>query len=110
MCTTEITKTTEGNDLTYEVIGCAIDVHRLLGPGLLESVYEQCLESELSQSRISVRLRQATVNKSRGTSGRPSLTPGFSRRKCSVDGSREGPAPPSPIFGPWGQCLHFNLV
>jgi hypothetical protein len=30
------------NELTYEVIGCAIEVHRHLGQGLLESVYEKC--------------------------------------------------------------------
>jgi GxxExxY protein len=31
------------NDLTGEVIGAAIEVHKALGPGLLESVYEECL-------------------------------------------------------------------
>ncbi len=30
------------NELTYKVIGCAIEVHKILGPGLLESVYEKC--------------------------------------------------------------------
>ncbi|HEX4876278.1 MAG TPA: GxxExxY protein [Chitinophagaceae bacterium] len=34
------------NDLTYKVIGCAIEVHKSLGPGLLESVYEKCLIKE----------------------------------------------------------------
>jgi GxxExxY protein len=33
--------------LTYEVIGCAIEVHKQLGPGLLESVYEKCFVREL---------------------------------------------------------------
>jgi GxxExxY protein len=32
------------NDLTYEIIGAAIEVHRHLGPGLLESVYHSCLK------------------------------------------------------------------
>jgi GxxExxY protein len=36
------------NDLTYKVIGCAIEVHKRLGPGLLESVYEKCFLRELS--------------------------------------------------------------
>jgi len=33
--------------LTYQVIGCAIEVHRVLGPGLLESIYERCLIREM---------------------------------------------------------------
>ena len=33
--------------LTEKVIGCAIEVHRVLGPGLLASVYEHCLAREL---------------------------------------------------------------
>lgn len=35
------------NELTYHVIGCAIEVHKHLGPGLLESVYERCFVKEL---------------------------------------------------------------
>ena len=35
------------DDLTYKVIGCAIEVHKHLGPGLLESVYEKCFLKEL---------------------------------------------------------------
>jgi len=37
------------NDLTHEIIGAAIEVHRQVGPGLLESIYEECLVSELKQ-------------------------------------------------------------
>jgi GxxExxY protein len=36
------------NDLTYEIIGAAIEVHKELGPGLLESVYHRCLYYELN--------------------------------------------------------------
>ena len=36
------------NELTYETIGAAIEVHRALGPGLLESAYQACLCRELS--------------------------------------------------------------
>lgn len=38
----------ELNDLTHKIIGCAIEVHKQLGPGLLESAYEECLCYELS--------------------------------------------------------------
>jgi len=34
--------------LTARIIGCAIEVHRALGPGLLESAYERCLAYELT--------------------------------------------------------------
>jgi GxxExxY protein len=37
------------NSITEKVIGCAIEVHRTIGPGLLESAYEKCLCYELSQ-------------------------------------------------------------
>jgi GxxExxY protein len=40
------------DDLSNKVLGCAIEVHRELGPGLLESTYEQCLAYELSRAKI----------------------------------------------------------
>ena len=36
------------NELTYNVLGCAIEVHKKLGPGLLESIYEKCFIRELN--------------------------------------------------------------
>ncbi|MCX6157231.1 MAG: GxxExxY protein [Ignavibacteriota bacterium] len=44
----------DNNLLTESIIGCAIDVHKQLGPGLLESVYENCLMYELKQKGFSV--------------------------------------------------------
>ena len=41
--------------LTGKVIGCAIEVHRNLGPGLLESVYQICLTEELAMAGIQAR-------------------------------------------------------
>jgi GxxExxY protein len=40
------------NDLTKEIISAAIEVHRALGPGLLESAYEECLCQELSLRNV----------------------------------------------------------
>ena len=40
------------NELTGAVIGAAIEVHRFLGPGLLESAYEKCLSRELALREI----------------------------------------------------------
>ncbi|MGE0431161.1 MAG: GxxExxY protein [Planctomycetota bacterium] len=40
---------------TEQIIGAAIEVHRELGPGLLESAYQACLRWELEQRRIAVR-------------------------------------------------------
>ncbi|WP_226335705.1 GxxExxY protein [Echinicola marina] len=40
--------------LSYEITGCAIKVHRELGPGLLESVYQQCLSFELRKQGFNV--------------------------------------------------------
>ena len=42
----------EINKLTEILIGCAIEVHRQLGPGLLESAYEECLCYELAKSGL----------------------------------------------------------
>ncbi len=43
------------NALTEQIIGAAIEVHRELGPGLLESAYEQCLCHELSLRKVGFR-------------------------------------------------------
>ena len=45
-------KNLELNDITSEIIGAAIEVHKVLGPGLLESAYEECLCQELGLRRI----------------------------------------------------------
>ena len=47
------------NDLTHEIIGCAIKVHKELGPGLLESVYEKCLAHLLIQNGMKVGRQQS---------------------------------------------------
>jgi GxxExxY protein len=48
------------NEITEKLIGCAIEVHRQLGPGLLEQVYEEALCVELELRRLSYR-RQVSV-------------------------------------------------
>lgn len=42
------------NKLTEKIIGCAIEVHRNLGPGLLESAYQECLLFELTKLGLKV--------------------------------------------------------
>ncbi len=42
------------NDLSYKVIGCALEVYKTLGPGLLESAYEKALIHELTENGIPV--------------------------------------------------------
>lgn len=46
---------TSNNFITNEIIGAAIDVHRALGPGLLESAYRECLHFELIDKGLKVR-------------------------------------------------------
>lgn len=40
------------DELTYEVVGAAIEVHKIMGRGLLESIYHQCLKEELQHRNI----------------------------------------------------------
>ncbi len=47
------------NQLSYQIVGCAIEVHKHLGPGLLESVYEQCLIHELKAAGLQVKSQQS---------------------------------------------------
>ena len=49
----------EFDELSRSVIGCAIEVHRTLGPGLLESTYRQCLAYEFSQAQIPFQMELA---------------------------------------------------
>ncbi|MEA5141473.1 GxxExxY protein [Arcicella rigui] len=48
------------NDITGKIIGCCIEIHKHLGPGLLESAYEECLAYELSKTGLYFE-RQKTV-------------------------------------------------
>lgn len=47
------------NDLTEIIIGCAIKVHKTLGPGLLESAYQECLFYELKKEGLKVEKEKA---------------------------------------------------
>uniref|UniRef100_A0A832LJF4 GxxExxY protein n=1 Tax=Ignavibacterium album TaxID=591197 RepID=A0A832LJF4_9BACT len=48
------------NELSYKIVGCAIEVHKNIGPGLLESVYETCFIEELKCNNLIV-YRQVPV-------------------------------------------------
>ncbi len=49
----------ELNEISEKIIGCAIRVHRTLGPGLLESTYEVCLIHELQKAGLEVQSQLA---------------------------------------------------
>ncbi|MES2591902.1 MAG: GxxExxY protein [Bacteroidota bacterium] len=49
----------ETNLITEKIIGCAIEVHRNLGPGLLESAYEECLTFELQKAGLKTERQKA---------------------------------------------------
>jgi len=49
------------NKITETIIGCAIEVHRALGPGLLESAYEECLFFELQKSGLFIERQQPVL-------------------------------------------------
>ena len=48
-----MTRNSESDPLTYQIIGAAIEVHRILGPKLLENIYEEALCIELDQRQLS---------------------------------------------------------
>jgi len=58
------------NQLTRKIIGCAIEVHRALGPGLMESAYQQCLAQEFiiqqiqyeQEKKLPVHYKNITLN------------------------------------------------
>lgn len=47
------------NELSHKIIGCAIEVHKQLGPGLLESAYRECLHYELVSAGLKVQKEKA---------------------------------------------------
>ncbi|MBL7891878.1 MAG: GxxExxY protein [Bacteroidia bacterium] len=47
------------NLITEKIIGCAIEVHKYLGPGLLESAYEECLAFELINAGLTIERQKA---------------------------------------------------
>jgi GxxExxY protein len=53
------TITMDENKISEKIIGCAIEVHKSLGPGLLESAYEECLFYELKQAGLLVEKQKA---------------------------------------------------
>jgi GxxExxY protein len=57
----------KADGLSGEVIGAAVEVHRVMGPGLLESIYERCLERELELRGIRVLSQQEVVIDYKGT-------------------------------------------
>ena len=55
------------NDITYKIIGCAYEVHKILGPGLLESTYETCLCYELEKQGLKSEKQKELMINYKGT-------------------------------------------
>ena len=62
------------DELTERVIGCAIEVHRLMGPGLLESIYHGCLEIELKAANLKVESKRKIRIEYKGQRANDDLT------------------------------------
>ena len=60
----------EFDKLSNKIIGCALEVHRNLGPGLLESTYEQCLCHELTLRDLSFKRQKELPVVYKGTKGK----------------------------------------
>ena len=56
-------KILEHNELTEKIIGCAIEVHKRLGPGFLESIYENAFILELEKHNLHVERQQEVIVK-----------------------------------------------
>ncbi len=54
------------DELTYKILGCAIEVHKQLGPGLLESIYEKCFARELFLRGITYKSQQSVPLRYKG--------------------------------------------
>jgi GxxExxY protein len=54
------TENMELNEVTQKIIGCAIEVHKKLGPGLLKSAYEECLAYELVNNGLAIKRQHQT--------------------------------------------------
>jgi len=57
------------DELSNKVIGCAIEVHKTLGPGLLESAYERCMSYELTCAGIRHEAQKGETPRSKQLSG-----------------------------------------
>lgn len=63
------------NDIAFRTIGCAIEVHKQLGPGLLESVYQECMMEELTYQGLAFRSLDPITLHYRGKPLRTKLVP-----------------------------------
>jgi len=53
LCSSKNMTKKELDELTYKIVGAAIEVHKTLGPGLLESIYHKCLKQEFYMRKLS---------------------------------------------------------
>lgn len=71
------------NEISERIIGCAIEVHKALGPGLLESAYEECLAAEMETQGLHYGTPETSPAGLQAREARLWLSCGFSGRRKS---------------------------
>ena len=75
------------SELSRKVIGCGIEVHRELGPGLLESTYQRCLAHELGLAGISFKVQKLAADM-QGTAEARQILDEIESRIDQLDGDK----------------------
>ena len=99
----------KANEVTEQIIASAIEVHRALGPGLLESAYEACLVYELSQRGLYFQ-RQSSTNMSASTAATDRASSSIAKSSSSSKRLIGSLQSTKPSCCPTSNCLAAKLA